>query len=270
MEGGTTIDVGALFDAHGTAVLAFAHRMLGDRREAEDAVQDTFLRAHRAAATFRGDTATPTTWLFAIARNVCLDRLRARVPRQFSTLEEVVATGARDGVVPPGTPSHAAADVLAQRREYVAAVREGCLAGTLACLTADQRAAFVLRTLCDLDVADTAAVLGRTPNAVRVLTHRARARLTAFLCRHCSLWDAANPCRCENLVNLSLARGWLGAADRRPDVAAARVERAAAVIEGVARLAELYRLLEPPSLRADAAARLRTALADLGGGPASS
>lgn len=117
------------------------------------------------------------------------------------------------------------------------------------------------RPLCDLSTAETAAVLGRTPNAVRVLIHRARARLTAFLCRHCSLWDRANPCRCENLVQFSLARGWIGADDQQADDAGA--ERVAEVVEQVARLGALYRTLEAPAFRDDAAARLREVLADL-------
>lgn len=261
MDGTAEVDVGALFAAHGSAVLAFARRMLGNDGDAEDAVQETFLRAHRAAAGFRGDTATPTTWVFAIARNVCLDQLRARTPRRFTTLEDVVGHGSCGALGASATPPHAPADVVAERRQYVAAVREGCLTGTLACLTDDQRAAFVLRTLCDLSTTETAAVLGRTPNAVRVLVHRARARLTAFLCRHCSLWDRANACRCESLVEFSLAHGWVGPDDQKADDAGA--ERVAEVVEQVARLGALYRTLEAPALRGDAAARLREALAEL-------
>jgi RNA polymerase sigma factor (sigma-70 family) len=71
-------------------VLAFAHRMLGDRAEAEDVVQETFLKAHRPARRFDGRSA-PSTWVFAIARNACLDRLRGRRLRSFSSLEAVVA-----------------------------------------------------------------------------------------------------------------------------------------------------------------------------------
>lgn len=255
------LDVAALVAEHGVRALAFAQRMLGNRADAEDAVQDAFLRAHARAATFRGGAA-PSTWLLAIVRNACLDRLRARTPRRFDGLEDAIDQAAASATPPHPTALHRPADDAAERRAYVAAVREGCLLGTLACLTDDQRAAFVLRTLADLDVADVAAILGRSENAVRVLTSRARARLKAFLCRHCSLWDAANPCRCENLVEFSLARGWIGPDDRRLDDLDA--ESIAVGVAEVARLAALYRSLPTPELRPEVSAQVRAALAALG------
>jgi RNA polymerase sigma factor (sigma-70 family) len=236
--------------------------MLGNRADAEDATQDAFLRAHRQAGTFHGECA-PSTWLFAIARNACLDRLRARSPRRFAALDEIVARGLADAAPHPPTPRHASADAVVERRHHVAAVREGCLLGTLACLTDDQRAAFVLRTLCDVGTAETAAILGRSENAVRVLTHRARTRLKDFLCRNCSLWDAVNPCRCTNLVEFSLAQGWIGPDDERLADGDAWAEGAASAIESVARLTALYATLEAPHLRSDVAAQIRADLAGM-------
>ncbi len=71
----------ALFDRHGAAVTALARRMLGDRQEAEEILQDTFLRLHRNAHAFDERRAGLRTYLFAIARNLCLSRLRARSSR---------------------------------------------------------------------------------------------------------------------------------------------------------------------------------------------
>lgn len=71
----------ALFDRHGNAVTALAHRMLGDRQEAEEILQDTFLRLFRNAQAFDERRAGLRTYLFAIARNLCLSRLRARSSR---------------------------------------------------------------------------------------------------------------------------------------------------------------------------------------------
>lgn len=254
------LDVGALFDVHAPRVLAFTHRMLGDRAEAEDATQETFLRAHRAADSFDGRCA-PSTWLFAIARNACLDRLRDRDRRRrpsFASLQSVISR------------AEAGAAVEAERRQYVAAVREGCLLATLSCLTDDQRAAFVLRTLCDLGTADVAAVLGRSENAVRVLLSRARRSLKGFLCRNCSVYDAAGPCRCENLVAFSLAQGWIGPGDRRVDPvrAADAADAAAVAVDDVGRLAALYTTVPGrgragPDADAALADRIRSRLRDL-------
>ena len=255
-----TIDVAALAEAHGDAMLAFARGMLGSWADAEDVVQETFLRAHREAAAFRGACA-PSTWVFAIARNACLDRLRTRAARSFAALDDVVHRGIREAARPGAL--HAGADDVALRGQYVAAVRDGCLLGTLACLTPDQRAAFVLRTLTDLPTDEVARVLDRSPNAVRVLVHRARARLKDFLCRRCSLWDQANPCRCENLVAFSLTRGWIGPEGAGPSGGPQLAEAAASAVDDVARLASLYEGACGGDARADVAARLHAALAHL-------
>jgi len=77
----------ALFRRHGGAVTALAHRMLGDRQEAEEIVQDTFLRLHQNAPRFDGERAALRTYLFAIARNLCLSRLRARSSRPRKAAE---------------------------------------------------------------------------------------------------------------------------------------------------------------------------------------
>lgn len=68
----------ALFERHGDSVSALARRMLGDRQEAEEVLQDTFLSLHRHAAEFDARRASLRTYLFAIARNLCLTRLRKR------------------------------------------------------------------------------------------------------------------------------------------------------------------------------------------------
>ena len=70
-----------LFERHGGAVTALARRMLGDRQEAEEILQDTFMSLHRHASEFDAERASLRTYLFAIARNHCLSRLRKRASR---------------------------------------------------------------------------------------------------------------------------------------------------------------------------------------------
>jgi RNA polymerase sigma-70 factor (ECF subfamily) len=252
------LDVELLFTEHAGRLLTFAHRMLGHRADAEDAVQETFLKALRQAPQFDGRSA-PSTWLFAIARNTCLDRLRAggRPVRTFAGLEGLIDQAL------DGDPDDVAGEV--ERQWYVAAVREGCLLATLSCLTPDQRAAFVLRVLCGLDVGEVAAVLERSDNAVRVLTSRARQALKGFLCRNCSLYDPDNRCACRNLAGFSLARGWVTADDRRlPDGRAAEVAaRAASAVDDLARLTAVYRCLDEPQPRPELLARLRAGVRTL-------
>jgi RNA polymerase sigma-70 factor (ECF subfamily) len=68
----------AAYDAHGAELYRFARRSLADAGLAEDAVQEAFLRAWRASASYDPARASQRTWLFAILRNVVIDLARAR------------------------------------------------------------------------------------------------------------------------------------------------------------------------------------------------
>jgi RNA polymerase sigma-70 factor (ECF subfamily) len=68
----------AAYEAHGGELFRFARRSLGDAGLAEDAVQEAFVRAWRASATYDPAKASQRTWLFAILRNVVVDTVRAR------------------------------------------------------------------------------------------------------------------------------------------------------------------------------------------------
>jgi RNA polymerase sigma-70 factor (ECF subfamily) len=78
------------YAAHADELYGFALRSLGDRGLAEEAVQETFIRAWRAAARFDPDLGSLRTWLFAIMRNIVIDLSRARAtrPRPSETIEE--------------------------------------------------------------------------------------------------------------------------------------------------------------------------------------
>src|ERR1041384_5947200 len=73
--------VRAVYAAHGGELYRFAVRSLGDRGLAEEAVQETFVRAWRAADRFDDELGSLRTWLFAIVRNVVIDLSRARAVR---------------------------------------------------------------------------------------------------------------------------------------------------------------------------------------------
>ena len=143
----------AIYDRHHRALLGFCRHMLGTLEEAEDALQQTFLRAHRALAA-RGAPTELRPWLFTIARNCCLTMLSARRP---------VADGESSSRAPTGLGEQV--QVRADLRAVVADVER---------LPDDQRAALVLAELADLSHDQIAEVIGVRTGKVKALIHQAR------------------------------------------------------------------------------------------------
>lgn len=67
--------LGGIYEIYGERIFRYAHRMLGNRTDAEDATAEVFLRVLRRSAELRADGAF-RTWLFRIARNLCIDKMR--------------------------------------------------------------------------------------------------------------------------------------------------------------------------------------------------
>lgn len=147
-------------------VFGVALRMLGNRAEAEEIAQETFLRAHRALPEFRGG-ACLHTWLYAIASRLCLNRLASADRRLLRGDDEALATA------PSGEPSAAA---VLERAELDAAVREA-----IAALPDERRIVVVLRDVEGLSYDEIAEALGLEPGTVRSRLHRARLDLKAKL-----------------------------------------------------------------------------------------
>ena len=148
-------------------LLAYLTRMTGSSVAASDLVQETFLRMHRARATFAAGGAV-IPWAYAIARNVHLDHARAAKLRQTERL--------------PSDPGSEVAD-LGGDVESAAIASEAArvVEGVLARLPASQRDAFVLIRYEGLSVQDAAGVLGATPTAVKLRAFRAYEALRAAL-----------------------------------------------------------------------------------------
>ena len=145
--------------AHQHRVFGVALRMLGSRAEAEELAQEVFLRAHRAIADFRGD-AKLSTWLYAIASRLCLNRLTSGERRLAREGEETIAR------LPSSLASPA--DEL-ERSE-----RDAALHRAIAELSDERRMVVVLRDLEGLSYEEIAAALELELGTVRSRLHRAR------------------------------------------------------------------------------------------------
>ncbi len=100
-------DLRVLYDMHGGEIFRFCHRLVGDRGLAEEAVQETFLRAWRARDRWASELGSVRTWMYSIARNVSIDLLRARSVRP-QLAQQMVDLTTDPRVTSAGSGSHAA------------------------------------------------------------------------------------------------------------------------------------------------------------------
>lgn len=176
----TTPDELADFDAltgrYQRELMAHCYRMSGSVHEAEDLVQETFLRAWKASASFQGRSSV-RTWLYKIATNVCLTNLEGRprrpLPAGLGTPDSMAGDALeQDTEVPWLEPIPDAAVEVAERDTirlaFVAALQH---------LPARQRAVLILRDVLRWSAAETAAALETTTAAVNSALQRAHAQL---------------------------------------------------------------------------------------------
>lgn len=152
----------------------FAARLLGDVHDAEEAVQEAFLRLLQAAGSFRGESAF-RTYVFAAVRNACLDRERRRLTASGHRREVNPSTTAFFGHLTAGARFTGVSTQLHRReaRELVRAALDE--------MPERERACIVLHDLEGLRYREVAEVLGITVNYVGVLLYKARAGLRKLI-----------------------------------------------------------------------------------------
>jgi RNA polymerase sigma-70 factor (TIGR02960 family) len=162
------------------------YRMLASFDEAEDAVQETLLRAWRARSEFTGSLAR--AWLYKIATNVCLNAIRSR-SRRLDSLRSFAEVSwlqpypdrLLDEVAPPSSEP----DAVAVARETI----ELAFLAALQVLPPRQRAALLARDVLDMSATETAQLLGTSVAAANSALQRARATMAEHLPSHRSSWS---------------------------------------------------------------------------------
>ena len=151
------------FEAQRPRLLAVAHRVLGSRSEAEDAVQEAWLRFSRQDS---GAIENVSGWLTTVVGRICIDMLRARSSRPEIPVSELVVT--EDTDTREDTPEDAA--VLADSVGLAMLV-------VLGSLRPDERLAFVLHDMFAVPFAEIGQILGKSADATKMLASRARRKV---------------------------------------------------------------------------------------------
>jgi RNA polymerase sigma-70 factor (ECF subfamily) len=187
------VEFGARIEAHRRELGAHCYRMMGSIQDAEDMVQETFLRAWRRRDTLEGASSL-RAWLYAIATNACLDTLKKR-PRRLapvtlgaaSTLAEPIPQKILEPIwLEPYPDALLLADderdpeEIAIEREHIALA----FVVALHLLPPRQRAVLLLRDVLDWPASEVATFLDTTVSAVKSALHRARAIMAGYYNDH--------------------------------------------------------------------------------------
>lgn len=163
LRGGDATAYRRLVERHLPSVFALAKRMLGSEADAEDAVQEVFLKLWRKKNGWRPGQAKFSTWLYRVAMNVCLDHLRQRKRKAYGKTDALDPALPDTGVLP---------DEQAETKQTEAAVNRA-----LQSLPERQRAAIHLFHMDGMSLAEGAAVLNTSVDAYESLLRRARIAL---------------------------------------------------------------------------------------------
>ena len=216
----------AVLHAIQPGVYNLAVRMLGNREDARDATQEILLKVTTHLGSFRGEAAF-TTWVYRVAKNQLLTgltRTRESPEVSFEALGETLKAGLALGSASWEARSLSPEDKAAAREMAVT-----CTQGMLMRLDREHRLAYLLDAVLGLSSDDAAQVLEIQAPAYRKRLSRARSTLETFSAAACGLANPQAQCRCEkqaHAVRVLAARG----VERRPDLAIAEAERAAASV----------------------------------------
>ena len=185
----TTIQAGPGFDElvepYRTELLAHCYRMLGSVHDAEDVVQETYLRAWRARARYDESRSSLRTWLYRIATNACLNALasggRRPLPSGLVAESDPLKPLVRahevtwlqpmpDALLDARDPARTTVDRGSLRLAFMAALQH---------LSARQRAVLILRDVLDFSASETAEIIGGTVISVNSALRRARSSIEA-------------------------------------------------------------------------------------------
>jgi RNA polymerase sigma-70 factor (ECF subfamily) len=204
MSGGTP-DFNTIVETHSSRVFNLAFRVTGNRQDAEDVVQDTFLQVFRGLGRFRGESEL-STWIYRIALNASLkvkrkigdaaslDKLDERILAMADEIPDEVRSWFAD-------PSKAA---LVQA--LLSEINQGCLHFMTFRLTDEQRVVYIMRAILEFSYEEIARVLEVPESVVKARLHRAKAKLEKYFTARCQWLNPENPgCTCQSRVGFAIA-----------------------------------------------------------------
>ncbi len=151
-----------LLTRHRRPVYNFVLRFVGDKETAEDLLQETFMRVIKGADAYKRQ-AKFTTWLYTIARNLCVDQTRRRKHRRHASLDAPMSADEESGTLLDVIPSKE----MGSDRKTVNKELNARMQGAIAALGEEQREVFLMREFLDMPFKQIADVVGVPENTVK-------------------------------------------------------------------------------------------------------
>jgi RNA polymerase sigma-70 factor (ECF subfamily) len=151
-----------LLSRHRKPVYNFILRFVGDRETAEDLLQEAFIRVIKGAEAYKRQ-AKFTTWLYTIARNLCVDQTRRRKHRKHASLDAPIDSGDDSGTLLDVIPSNE----MASDRKSVNKQLHATMQRAIEALSEEQREVFLMREFLDMPFKQIADVVGVPENTVK-------------------------------------------------------------------------------------------------------
>lgn len=185
-------DFQKIYEDHYSRMVRYLHRLVGDSN-AEDVAQDVFVKVHQALDKFRGES-TLSTWIYRIATNTAMDRLRS------SSANILSASSCLTNEDDPADEIGRASDDSAPRLDTLLIRKDmsDCIRGIVDSLPENYRAVLVLSDLEGLTNGEICEVLALSLETVKIRLHRGRTRLRKELEAKCNFYrDDRNELACD-------------------------------------------------------------------------
>src|SRR5665647_3131246 len=166
-----------LLSRHRKPVYNFILRFVGDKETAEDLLQEAFMRVIKGAEAYKRQ-AKFTTWLYTIARNLCVDQTRRRKHRKHASLDAPMDSSEESGTLMDVIPGN---DMASDRKAVNKQLHE-TMQTAIAALSEEQREVFLMREFLDMPFKQIADVVG-VPETVSYTHLRAHETDSYLVCR---------------------------------------------------------------------------------------
>ena len=197
-----------LYEDEYDKLYSIAFRMTGNHHDAEDVLQNAYLKAIEHVKQFKGE-AKLSTWLYRILVNEGNNNYKRIRKLPVVSISQNLGISEEEFYAELESSNEPIDNKL-----VVDEMREKCLTAFMRCLPKQQRAVFALRTFLDLKLSEIAEVVQITENSAKVTLYRARKTIQELHYDRCSLIDPSKPCKCYLWVkfmkerNLPIPKGY--------------------------------------------------------------